>query len=165
MWGASEYFAANPELKNVDLFAIQADEVAIDSAFYAANPELMAADRYVAPVTEHEETTGSTFIAANPELMAARRYTPAVKADPASPHVDPLQRIVRCCYGLGTGREVPVDASFLAANPELMIAGRYGAREKVTAPDFQLENRGLIETRRYTILLENGPILIRVNPK
>ncbi len=128
-------------------------EAVTESTFYAANPELMAADRYTV-IVDDEAKTGSDFYAANPELMVTSRHTTAVKADRASPAADPLQRLVRCCYGTEKWTDT---SSFQAANPELMVVGRYqnvGEGETGTDLAFYAANPELMIADRYAVALE-----------
>ncbi len=113
----------------------------------------MAADRYTV-IVDDEAKTGSDFYAANPELMVTSRHTTAVKADRASPAADPLQRLVRCCYGTEKWTDT---SSFQAANPELMVVGRYqnvGEGETGTDHAFYAANPELMVADRYAVALE-----------
>jgi hypothetical protein len=90
---------------SAEAFAPMEDEAVIDSTYLADNPELMAAGRYVAPVVESKETSGSTFtlIRVNPESIMTGRYG-----------------------NLREDKSV-TDSAFYAANPELITAHRYTA--------------------------------------
>jgi hypothetical protein len=140
-------------LPEEELEAAGEREAVTESTFYAANPELMAADRSTA-IVDDEAKAGSGFYAVNPELMVASRHTTAVKADRASPAADPLQRIVRCCYGT---EKWTATSSFQAANPELMVVGRYqnvGEGETGTDLAFYAANPELMIADRYAVALE-----------
>jgi hypothetical protein len=130
------------------------DEGLTDSTFYADNPELLVVDRYAGVADEAQ--TGSAFYAANPELMAAHHPAAVLEAESVSPYegVDPLQRLVRCCYST---EKWMGSSSYLAANPELSVAGRYenaGIDETGTDDALYAANPELMIADRYTAAQE-----------
>ncbi len=126
-----------------------------------AEEDVAAPPEEAVPIdVESEMMTYSEFYAANPELMAAERYSAAVPDEPlsdselyaANPELMTVRRFVAVIA------EPVSDSTLYAENPELMTAGRY-------ATTSEAENLESIQTRRYTILFEDGPTLIRVNPE
>jgi hypothetical protein len=157
--GQSEGAAPAPEEMQLET----GSEAVSDSSYYAENPELLVVDRYTTLVAD-EARTGSAFYAANPELMVASREVAVVTVEPASSYadIDPLQRLVRCCYGT---EKWAGSSAYLAANPELSVVDRYensGIGENETDDTLDAANPELMIANRYAAAREENLRLHRI---
>jgi hypothetical protein len=85
----------------------------------AANPELSTARHYVPYAIDDQSS-----LAVNPELTVARRYSPGAQADAARLAANPELSTARHYISSSLDSQAALD-SFLAANPEVMLAHAY----------------------------------------
>jgi hypothetical protein len=90
---------------------------------------IVLATSVVASAGEPAEKTDAAFLAANPELMFARRYIAAETAERAAALANPMLYVRHYVVVSVSEPAEKMDATLLAANPELMFARRYAAAQ------------------------------------